>query len=244
MDVRGRSQDSEDRSRGTGGSGQNKGLFYRFSLWAVPLFFRLLSSLLFSTCRVQRRGYEHFTRLAGAGSPFIVSFWHYGVIYIVYHARKIPYVAMVSASKDGEYVSRILQSKGFATVRGSRNKGAVGALKALMKEMAQGKTAVLVADGSQGPARKAQAGTLLLASKTGAPIVPVGWAADRYKSFRSWDRTAIPLPFSKVVLWFGEPISVPRGLQSVELEEYRLKLEQALNDLYEKSWREFGRKEH
>lgn len=235
---------SGDGSREAGAGHGQGGLFYRFSLWVVPLLFRLLSFVLFATCRVQQRGHEHFTRLAGSGLPFIVSFWHYGVIYIVYQARKIPYVAMVSASRDGEYVSRILQSKGFATVRGSRNRGAIGALKGLMKEMAQGKSAVLVADGSQGPARKAQAGTILLASRTGAPILPVGWAADRYKSFRSWDRTAIPLPFSRVVLWFGEPISVPRELHSVELEEYRLRLEQALNDLYEKSWGEFGRKEH
>ena len=239
-----RSQESESRSKEPEVGGQKEGHFYRFSLWVVPLFFRLLSFVLFSTCRVQRRGQEHLTRLAGAGSPFIVSFWHYGVIYIVYQARKIPFVAMVSASRDGEYVSRILQSKGFATVRGSRNRGAVGALKGLMKEMAKGKSAVLVADGSQGPARKAQAGTILLASKTGAPILPVGWAADRCKSFRSWDRTAIPLPFSKVVLWHGEPITVPRELQSAELEEYRLRLEQALNELYEKSWGEFGRQQH
>ncbi|MCK9294610.1 MAG: lysophospholipid acyltransferase family protein [Desulfobulbaceae bacterium] len=239
-----RSEESDDSSRKKGAGNGREGLFYRFSLWVVPFFFRLLSFVLFSTCRVQRRGQEHLTRLAGTGSPFIVSFWHYGVIYIVYQAKKIPFVAMVSASRDGEYVSRILQSKGFATVRGSRNRGAVGALKGLMKEMAKSKSAVLVADGSQGPARKAQAGTILLASKTGAPILPVGWAADRCKTFRSWDRTAIPLPFARVVLWHGEPISVPQGVQSAELEEYRLRLEQALNELYEKSWGEFGRQQH
>ncbi|MEW6518609.1 MAG: lysophospholipid acyltransferase family protein [Thermodesulfobacteriota bacterium] len=239
-----RSEKSGDRGRETEGVNRQGGLFYRFSLWAVPLLFRLLSFVLFGTCRVQRRGHEHFSGFAEAGIPFIVSFWHYGVIYIVYQARALPYVAMVSASRDGEYVSRILQSKGFATVRGSRNKGAVGALKGLMKEMARGKTAVLVADGSQGPARRAQAGTILLASRTGAPIVPVGWAADRYTTFRSWDRTAIPLPFARVVLWYGEPIRVPRELPSEELEEYRLRLEQALDELYEKSWQEFGRKEH
>jgi len=239
-----KSEESGDSSRKTGAGNGREGLFYRFSLWIVPLFFRLLSFVLFATCRVQRRGHEHFTGFAGAGTPFIVSFWHYGVIYIVYQARDIPYVAMVSASRDGEYVSRILQSKGFATVRGSRSRGAVSALKGLMKEMARGKTAVLVADGSQGPARQAQAGTILLASRTGAPIVPVGWAADRCKTFRSWDRTAIPLPFARVVLWYGEPILVPRELQSEELEEYRLRLEQALNALYEKSWGEFGRKQH
>jgi hypothetical protein len=219
-------------------------MLYRFSLWAAPLLFRLLSFFLFGTCRVRRRGYEHFTRFAGAGAPFIVTFWHYGVIYIVHDGRDVPFAAMVSASRDGEYVARILQSKGFSTVRGSRHRGGVGALKGMIKEMAAGKVPVLVADGSQGPARQAQAGTVLLASRSGAPIVPMGWAADRYKTFRSWDRTAIPLPFARVVVWYGEPIMVPSELKGEELERYRLRLERSLNELYEKSWREFGRREH
>ncbi len=244
MDVDGRSQKTEDKSRKSEDEKQNGGFLYRISLWVVPVIFRLLSFLLFATCRVERRGVENFQKFACNKTPFIVSFWHYGVIYIVYQARSLPYVAMVSASKDGEYVSRILQSKGFSTVRGSRNKGALGALKGLMREMKKGKTAVLVADGSQGPARKAQSGSILLAGKTGAPIVPVGWAASRYKTFRSWDRTALPMPFAKMVIYYGKPISVPAGMKSDELEKYRLQLEESLDDLYEKSWAEFGCKEH
>ncbi len=237
MAVSGKGQRSEKKER-------KKSLLYRFSLWAVPLFFRLLSFVLFATCRVQHQGRVHFDGLAKAKKPFIVSFWHYGVIYIVYQARGIPYVAMVSASRDGEYVSRILQSKGFATVRGSRNKGAIGAMKGLLREMKHGKTAVLVADGSQGPARKAQSGSILLAARTGASILPVGWAADRYKTFRSWDRTALPLPFARVIVRYGEPVHVPQGISGDEVEKYRLQLEQALDEIYEKTWAEFGKEGH
>ncbi|OKY75949.1 MAG: hypothetical protein BM485_06340 [Desulfobulbaceae bacterium DB1] len=237
MAVKGGNQESGDRHG-------KAGLFRRFCLWAAPLLFRIVSFALFATCRVTRHGHEHFRHLIAGNKPFIVSFWHYGVIYIVHHARHVPFVAMVSASKDGEYIARILEGKGFSTVRGSRNKGAIGAMKGLMREMRNGKTVVLVADGSQGPARKAQAGTILLASRTGAPILPVGWAASRYKSFRSWDRTAIPLPFSRVALCYGRPFFVPLELDNAGLEEYRLKLERALDDIYEKSWEEFGRKEH
>lgn len=223
---------------------QHGDFFYRVSLWLVPLLFRLLSFFLFATCRVERRGLENFQKFARHKTPFIVSFWHYGVIYTVYQARSLPYVAMVSASKDGEYVSRILQSKGFCTVRGSRNKGALGALKGLIREMKKGKTAVLVADGSQGPARKAQSGSILLASKTGAAIVPTGWAASRYKTFRSWDRTALPMPFAKVVIYYGKPLVVPARVKGDEVEHYRLQLEESLDDLYKKSWAQFGRTEH
>ncbi|MFZ5760032.1 MAG: lysophospholipid acyltransferase family protein [Thermodesulfobacteriota bacterium] len=220
------------------------GLPRRLFLRLLPLLFRFLSFLLFATCRVRRRGEEHFRTLVASGRPFIVSFWHYGVIYIVYQARDLPYVAMVSASADGEFVSRILEGKGFTTVRGSRNRGAVGALKGLIRAMEKGKNAVLVADGSQGPARKAQAGTILLAAKTGAPILPVGWAASHYRTFRSWDRTALPLPFARVTIWHGEPIAVPADLDGDGLEEYRLKLEGALDEIYEQSWGEFSRKGH
>lgn len=231
------------RGQRTEGRGQES-LAYRFSLWAVPLFFRFLSVMLFSTCRIERRGYGNFTQFADSASSFIAAFWHYGVIYTVHQARGLPYVAMVSPSKDGEYISRILQSKGFATVRGSRSKGGIGALKGLIREIRKGKTGVLVADGSQGPAREAQAGSILLASHTGVPIVPLGWAASSYWTFRSWDKTALPKPFSRIVMLYGEPLYVPKGADPQQIEEHRQELEKRLNDLYEKGWEEFGRKEH
>jgi lysophospholipid acyltransferase (LPLAT)-like uncharacterized protein len=223
---------------------QNGSLLYKFSLWVVPLLFRFLSGILFSTCRVERRGYEYFLQYVDSVSPFIAAFWHYGAIYIVHQARDLPYVAMVSPSRDGEYISRILQSKGFATVRGSRSKGGIGALKGLMRQIRKGKTGVLVADGSQGPARKAQPGAVMLARHTGVPIVPLGWAASHYWTFNSWDKTALPKPFSRIEITYGEPLHVPQDADAEQLEEYRLELEKRLNDLYEKGWERFGKKEH
>lgn len=200
--------------------------------------------LWFSTCRLKRDGYEHFRDQAQSGDPFIVSFWHYGIIYIVHSARQLPYTAMVSSSRDGDLLAGLLESKGFTTVRGSRHKGGVGAIKGLLRQIRKGRVAVVVADGSQGPARQAQPGAILLSSRTGVPIIPLGWAASRYKSFRSWDRTALPLPFSTITMNYGEPFKVPAGLDEDGVEYYRLELEKRLNDLYEKSWREYGRKEH
>jgi lysophospholipid acyltransferase (LPLAT)-like uncharacterized protein len=223
---------------------EQKGLLYRLSLFLVPWFFRLLAFLFFSTCRLERRNYENFQQFANVGSPFIASFWHHGIIYIVHQARKLPYVAMVSPSEDGEYISKILQSKGFETVRGSRSKGGISALKGLVRKIRKGKTGVLVADGSQGPALKAQPGAILLASYTGVPIVPVGWAASRYITFRSWDKTALPLPFSKIVMLYGEPIYVPKNSDADQVEKFRVKLEKSLNELYVNGWAEFGKTEH
>ena len=152
---------------------------------------------------------------------------------------------MISASDDGEYISRILGTMDFETVRGSRSRGGIGALKRMVAAIRErGRNAAIVADGSQGPAMKVQAGAILLASKTGAPVIPLTVGGDRYIAFRSWDRTIIPKPFSKVIIKWGEPLEVPPGLKADGIEEFRLKLEKRLSDDYREIWGRFGKKEH
>lgn len=218
-----------------------KGFVYKMTLWLAPIIYSGISRLLFLTCRVTVYGGERLTALEEKGRPFIAAFWHYSIFYIVHRARGRRWVAMVSASEDGEYISRILQGMGFETVRGSRNRSGISALRGMISAMQQDNlNGAIVADGSQGPARKVQAGVILLAAKTGNPILPVAWAADRYWAFRSWDKTVLPKPFAKISLHHGEPLVVPEKLSSEELESYRLELEKRLNGLYETAWRAGG----
>jgi len=55
-------------------------------------------------------------------------------------------------------------------------------------------------------------GAVLLSQLTGKPILPVSVAASRTWRFRTWDRFELPLPFSRVVVAYGEPVQVPRVL--------------------------------
>jgi len=223
-----------------------KKLLYRLSLAVGPVIFGLLTRLLFATCRITWVGREHLQRLDREKRPLIAAFWHYGVFLILHLSRgKRKWVAMVSSSKDGEYVARIVESFGFETVRGSRNRGGIGALKGLVKAVKErGLSAAIVADGSQGPPLLAQPGAVLLASHSGAAVVPVGWAADRYWSFRSWDRTVLPKPFARVLVEVGEPLVVPGGLDSAGLEQYRQELGRRLQAIYLRTWAGFGREGH
>jgi lysophospholipid acyltransferase (LPLAT)-like uncharacterized protein len=198
----------------------------------------------FATCRLTVHGQEHMDRAKAAGTAVIGSFWHYGVLFVLYFFRNESGVAMVSASRDGEYISRIVERLGNETVRGSRKKGGMQAIIKLIRAVREGRNAILVADGSQGPARIVQAGSLMLASKTGAPVLPLSWSCSRYKRFGSWDTTALPLPFSRVDFFYGEPLPVPPDLTEEQLEEYRLILEQRLNDLYAQAWGLYGKTEH
>lgn len=222
-----------------------KKLGYRISLALAPLIYKIISRVLFPSCRIEVRGREKIAEFGRTGQPFIAAFWHYGFFYITALDCTLPWAGMVSASEDGEYVARILKSLGFETVRGSKNRRGIAALKGLIALVRdQGKNVAIVADGSQGPPLVAQAGAVLLASKTGAPIVPCGWAADRYITFNSWDRTVLPKPFARVLVRMGEPLFVPPDLKSAGIEEYRLRFEKELKANYDEVWGHFGIKEH
>ncbi len=222
-----------------------KGLMSRISLVVVPFLYLAITRVLFATYREEVRGDEHYQRLRASGQQFIICFWHYSLLYVIRRIGGQDWVAMVSASDDAEYISRTLNRLGHATVRGSRNRGGLSALKELITQVRRhGKKAAIVADGSQGPALEVQAGVILLASKTGIPILPLTWGADRCWAFRSWDRTALAKPFARLALCFGEPLTVPDDLSSEDLEEYRLQLERQMLGLYAEAWGAFGVKGH
>lgn len=210
----------------------------------VPFVAWLVTRIWFATCRVKVHGSEHLQGLLVADRPGIVTFWHYSLAPIAHFIGRYGGVAMVSSSKDGEYIARYLKCFGISAVRGSRNRQGSRALKELLRLCREGKNVALVADGSQGPARVAQPGAILLASRTGHPILPILWSASRCLTFRSWDRTAIPWPFSRVDVLYGEPIGVPAGLDGEGIEQYRLLLDERLNDMYRQVWAFHDKQEH
>lgn len=220
------------------------GFWYRVSLHFVPFIFVWLTRIWFATCRIRIHGQEYRDQIDASKGPAVATFWHYTIFFIFYFMRKESGVAMVSASRDGEYISRVANKIGFVTVRGSRKKGGVQAIKGLIRYMGEGKNAAIVADGSQGPARVVQAGSIILASRAEAPVLPMLWSCNRYKRFGSWDGTVLPYPFSRIDFFYGEPLVVPPKIKSEEVETYRLILEKRLNDLYKKAWRQQGREEH
>lgn len=220
-----------------------KELFYKFSLALFPPVYYLWSRFWLSTCRLTVRGREHLEAVREKGG-MIAPFWHYSIIYLFHHLYRYGGVVLVSASRDGEYVARTAERFGLEAIRGSSNRQGAQALKKLLRAVKAGKHLGIVADGSQGPARRLQPGAVFLASRTGAPILPMVWAADRYITFNSWDRTILPMLFSRIVLRYGEPLYVPPGLNAEGIEAQRLRVEKEMNRLYDQVWAEFGKKDH
>ncbi len=216
----------------------------KISLFIVPILYAILTKILFATCRVRQYGRENYDGLFRRQQPFVAAFWHYSIFYTMHLIEGREWVAMVSGSSDAEYVAKLLNRMGLSTVRGSRGKGGLRALRKMAVFMAAGKKAAIVADGSQGPALQVQAGAIYLASRTGAPILPFAWGADRYWAFHSWDRMVLPKPFARLALCYGEPMYVPARLRAADLEVCRLQLEERLRALYSRAWGCFGVKQH
>lgn len=210
----------------------------------VPWLAYWLIKIWFGTCRIKVHNGHYIESILENKVPFIGSFWHYSIAVVFYQQRHTKVTAMVSASKDGEYIARLANYFGMDTVRGSSHRHGLQALKKLIKKVKEGSASAIVADGSQGPALIVQPGAIMLASKTGNPIVPVVWSADRYIAFRSWDRLSLPKPFAKVDYIYGEPLMVPDKISSEELETYRTTLENRLLDLYHQAWNIHGKESH
>lgn len=216
----------------------------RIALALLPPLVARLMRLWFGTCRLEVRDAQEFYGRLERGDQMIASFWHYSFFYLFYYLRGRHAATMVSASTDGEYIARLALCFGHQPVRGSSHRRGFRALREMLAALARGLNAGIVADGSQGPARRAQAGCILMASHSGCPIFPVAWAASRAIIFHSWDRTVLPLPFSRIVLYHGPPIPVPPELSAAETEAWRQHLEDELNRLYHAAWQALGKGPH
>lgn len=139
-------------------------------------------------------------------------------------------VAVVSASRDGQYICDLISHLGLRSLRGSSSrKGAAALREAISAVQEENLNVVFTPDGPRGPKYRMKMGPVVLASMTGAPILPVSVNASRYWQFRSWDNFQIPKPGAKLTLVFGKTFPVPPDLDAAGLEQWRVKAEEALN---------------
>jgi len=139
--------------------------------------------------------------------------------------------AMVSASKDGGFLTGILECFGVQPVRGSSSRRGAQALLELTTWAEKGYDLAITPDGPRGPKYIVQDGVMSLAQLTGLPIVPFSYHLGWKIRVKSWDQFQIPLPFSRCEMNFERPISVPREATDAEREVLRLRLEETLKRL-------------
>ena len=211
----------------------------------APALARSLVQAYLHTCPVELVIEPETRDFIFTGQPVLYTTWHCHLLFPLFYGRHYsavlpPVVLMASPSRDGEFIAEVAQGLGFTVCFGSRRKGGVQALQHLADYYRQGYSCGLIADGSRGPARVAQKGPLYLARLTGGAIVPLAVAASRQKTFQTWDRFVLPLPFSRLALLVGEPLTVPPAARGASLETLRQELEDRLNSLFHRAEGYFG----
>lgn len=163
-----------------------------------------------------------------------------GVIGVAWHNRLLYFaaafpektrrrtVAVVSPSRDGQYVVDFIAQFGIGGLRGSSSKRGAHAQLAAVRAIREGKIVVFTPDGPRGPRYHLKPGAVHLAALTGAPVVPISLNASRCWQLRSWDRFQIPKPGAKITLRLGRAVEVPAVSGAEELESQRLRVEEAL----------------
>ncbi|MEO7714994.1 MAG: lysophospholipid acyltransferase family protein [Capsulimonas sp.] len=155
------------------------------------------------------------------GKGVILATWHGRTLLPITRFHRRSYWAMISTSRDGEYQYWIFKRFGFNIVRGSSSaRGAVEATLKLIKALKGGGVLAHTPDGPRGPSRSAHTGTVYLAMKSGCPIIPVGIGASSCKLLNTWDQYMIPMPFSKAVMLYGDPIYIPSDAKSEEEQQH------------------------
>lgn len=159
--------------------------------------------------------------------------WHEYLLLPFFRYRDTNTVILVSQSDDGDLLATVSKRLGWRPVRGSSTRGAVAALKTSLILAKDGSrwSIGITADGPKGPHRELKNGCVFLASKLRKPIALVGMAFDRPWRARTWDRFAVPRPFSRAALIIGTPIDVPYDLDRDQLEAFRLRVEAELHNL-------------
>ncbi len=128
--------------------------------------------------------------------------------------------AVISASRDGQYIADLIKQFDVDAVRGSSSKKGEQALRGAFKAIEDGCCVSFTPDGPRGPKYSMGRGPVYLASQTGAPLVPISIDASDYWELRSWDRFQIPKPWAKVVVTIGEPMKIPKDLSEEELAKW------------------------
>ena len=110
---------------------------------------------------------------------------------------------MVSKSKDGQILSAALHLLGGRTVRGSSSRSGAAALLKMLKSSQDAPLAMAV-DGPRGPAEVVKPGCNYLRDKTGRDAIALSVNSEKKWILKSWDKTVIPKPFSKVTIKISE----------------------------------------
>ena len=160
----------------------------------------------------------------------IFIFWHEYIPFQFYLRGNCNVAMLLSQNRDAEWLARANRHMGFYTIRGSTYRGAMGALRQLLRQ-GRDMNLTMTPDGPRGPRRRLSQGPIYLSSRLGIPLVAIGMGYDRPWRMPTWDQFAVPRPMSRARGVWSPDIRIPPKIGRDGLEYYRSRVEALLNRL-------------
>ena len=171
--------------------------------------------------------------------PNIYAFWHRCIIPATWYFRNRNGVLMNTTNFDGQWTRRVIERLGYGTAQGSSTRGGLRGLAVLAKKLDEGFDAAFTIDGPRGPRYIAKPGPVMLARRSGRPIVLFHVGLERAWTLRkTWDLMQIPKPFTRAVLVFAPLLPVPEGIDRDDLEKKHVEMQKMLEQVRDvgESW--------
>ena len=203
----------------------------RFAAVLIGLFIRAVAVTIRFRLDDRSRSFN-----GAPGEKFIFAVWHNRLalclmLYRRYAVRSESdrrMAAIVSASRDGGMLARILEHFNVEPVRGSSSRRGGQALREMVSCAERGCDLGITPDGPRGPCYQVQEGVISTAQLTGLPIVPASYHLNWKIRLKSWDGFQIPLPFASCEVVVGRVMRVPVEATDAERESLRQQLEAEL----------------
>lgn len=160
----------------------------------------------------------------------IMFLWHEELFPVLKAASHQDWVAIISPSRDGDFLEKLVLPWGYTTLRGSANDQAFNLLRKTIKQAKKSHMMIGI-DGPKGPRRKIKTGMMLAAQKAGVPIHLVRIRARGHRLENAWDKALLPYPLARCEILTSEPIFIDPALDRDALKALSLELNQRLDAL-------------
>jgi lysophospholipid acyltransferase (LPLAT)-like uncharacterized protein len=194
--------------------------------WAVYWLMRAIGP----TIRFEVLGWSNMQGVYEGGKRVIATFWHRSIFSATWWWRNTGIVVMNTTNFDGQWTRRVIERLGFRTAQGSSTRGGLRALAVMAQYLEDGSDVAFTIDGPRGPRYIAKPGPVILARRTGQPIMAFHIGLERAHTFeKSWDLFQVPHLFSRAVVVFAPPVYVPPDADRELVHQKHAEMQAALD---------------
>lgn len=195
------------------------------------MFLANIVTALCKSLKIIKLNDEVINKLENGNKNYILAFWHGTMLLPWYLHGKPNFAALISKSKDGDLLSKILKHWNYEVVRGSSSTGGEIALAIMIDFAKNGYSVTITPDGPRGPYHKFKAGAVVTAKKSNVPLILAGVGYQKKKILSNWDKFEVPYFFCKSKIIYSEPIFIEANLSYEETSNVISNCENKLNEL-------------